>query len=61
MSKKMLWTRVNGNVRAVVEKLVEKQGTTISEYIRRLVINDLDGRSVFTSALKNELADKPQT
>lgn len=52
----MLWTRVDGNVRKIVEKLAESQGITISEYVRRLVIEDLDKRSIFTAILKNEVA-----
>jgi len=52
----MLWTRVDGNVRRLVERLAESQGITISEYVRRLVIEDLDKRSIFTAILKHEVA-----
>ncbi len=54
MSQKscMLWTKVDGNIRKLVETLAKSQGLTISEYMRRLVIEDLDKRSVFTAKLK---------
>lgn len=52
----MLWTRVDGNVRKLVERLAESQGITISEYVRRLIIEDLDKRSIFTAILKHEVA-----
>jgi len=48
----MLWTKVDGNIRRLVEALARSQGLTISEYMRRLVIEDLDKRSVFTAKLK---------
>lgn len=38
-----------------MEKLAESQGITVSEYVRRLVIEDLDKRSIFTAILKNKL------
>ena len=56
MSKKvMVWAYVDANVRELVEKLVESKGISISEYIRQLVIEDLDKRSIFTTKLKEIL------
>jgi len=56
MSKKvMVWAYVDVNVRELVEKLVESKGISISEYIRQLVIEDLDKRSIFTTKLKEIL------
>ncbi|MEM3697411.1 MAG: hypothetical protein QXZ02_03040 [Candidatus Bathyarchaeia archaeon] len=54
MSQKscMLWTKVDAHIRKLVEALARSQGLTISEYVRRLVIEDLDKRSVFTAKLK---------
>jgi len=51
----MLWTRVDGNIRDLVEKLAETKGITISEYVRSLVLEDLDRRSFFTTKLKEAL------
>jgi len=56
MSKKvMVWAYIDVNVRELVEKLVESKGISISEYIRQLVIEDLDKRSIFTTKLKEIL------
>lgn len=51
----MLWCRVDVRVKELVEKLAKTQGVTISEYMRQLVIEDLDKRSVFTTRLKKEV------
>jgi hypothetical protein len=50
----MVWARVSEDVRNLVDKLAESQGISISEYVRQLVIADLDGRSIFTTKLKAE-------
>ena len=58
MSKKvMVWAYIDVNVRELVEKLVESKGISISEYIRQLVIEDLDKRSIFTTKLKEIFAN----
>ena len=36
----------------MVKKLAAIKGISMSEYVRSLVIEDLDKRTVFTSALK---------
>lgn len=56
MSQKtcLLWARVESNIKQLIEKLAEIQGITISEYVRQLIIQDLDKRSVFTSILKRQ-------
>jgi antitoxin component of RelBE/YafQ-DinJ toxin-antitoxin module len=59
LSKKSsyLWTRVDGNIRKLVEELAKSMGLTTSEYIRRLIIEDLDKRSIFTTLLKRDIID----
>jgi len=53
MSQKVvLWCRVDTKIKEVVEKLAEAKGVTISEYVRNLILEDLDKRSVFTTKLK---------
>ena len=54
MSKKnvMVWAWVDKEIRELVEKIAQSQGISISEYVRQLVIQDLDRRSIFTSRLK---------
>ncbi|MEM3641746.1 MAG: hypothetical protein QXH37_07500 [Candidatus Bathyarchaeia archaeon] len=50
----LLWARVESNIKQLIEKLAKIQGITISEYIRQLIIQDLDKRSVFTSILRQQ-------
>ena len=52
MGKTMLWARVDVGIRDMVKKLAAIKGISMSEYVRSLVIEDLDKRTVFTSALK---------
>ena len=42
----MVWAWVNNEVRLLVEKMAEARGVSISEYIRNLVLEDLDKRSL---------------
>ena len=55
MSKTMLWARVDFDIRDMVKKLASAKGISMSEYVRSLVIEDLDKRTVFTSALKEAI------
>ena len=56
MSRKtMLWARVDEKIKGHVEKLAEIKGISISEYVRNLVLEDLDKRTVFTDELKETL------
>lgn len=55
MSKTMVWARVDKDIRNWVKKLADVKGISMSEYVRSLIIEDLDKRTVFTSALKEEL------
>ena len=43
----ILWTRVDGKVVKVVEKLARMRGISISEYIRHAIIKDLEDRKLF--------------
>ena len=54
MNKKnvMVWAWVDKEVRELVEKIAQAKGISISEYVRQLVIDDLDKRSFFTTKLK---------
>lgn len=57
MSKKsvMVWAWVDVEIRELVEKLAELKGVSISEYVRSLVLADLDKRSLFTRRLRKEV------
>lgn len=50
--KAMLWARVGVEVKEIVEKLARTKGISMSEYVRSLVLEDLDKRTVFTTILK---------
>jgi len=58
MSKKsvMVWAWVDQEIRELVEKIAKSKGISISEYVRQLVIQDLDNRSVFTTKLKEAIS-----
>lgn len=53
----MIWSRVDQDVKDLAEKLADAQGLTLSEYIRNLITQDLDKRTVFTDKLKAELQE----
>jgi len=59
MSKKnvMVWAWVDEDIRKLVERISESKGISISEYVRQLVIEDLDRRSVFTTMLKASIGN----
>ena len=52
MNKTTLWARVDIDIRDMVKRLATAKGITMSEYVRSLVIEDLDKRTVFTTVLK---------
>jgi len=52
-SKRVLvWATVEPDIKRLVEKLANSKGISLSEYVRQLILTDLDSRSVFTSKLK---------
>ncbi len=50
----LVW--VTPEIKQLVEKISEAQGITVSEYIRNLVVTDLDKRTFFTTQVKENLA-----
>ena len=59
MSKKnMVYSWVSGDVKELMEKIAKSMGITVSEYIRRLILEDLDKRNVFTTKLKREIQNE---
>ena len=56
MSKKMyVGAWVETTLVDMVKMLAETQGVSQSEYLRQLIIKDLDNRTVFTTQLKKDL------
>jgi len=47
--------RVEESLKELIDKIARVQGITVSEYLRKLVIEDLDKRNIFTSRLKEEM------
>jgi len=55
---KLIWAYLPESVADLADALIDKMGTSKSEYLRQLIIADLDRRSVFTTQLKAELLEK---
>ena len=54
MTNKILTaTNLSKEIRDIVEKIAKTQGITVSEYLRKLVIDDLEKRNIITSKVKN--------
>lgn len=51
-NKKMIWSYVGTSVHSIVKSIAASMEVSISEYVRQLVIDDLDSRSIFTSKVK---------
>jgi hypothetical protein len=57
LSKRVLmWTTVDIDVKKLVIRIVSSKGICQSEYLRQLVLEDLDKRSLITSKVKHELS-----
>lgn len=50
LRSKMLGTRVTEEIYALLEQLVQAQGLTVSEYLRQLIIRDLEAKYRFLTA-----------
>ena len=55
MKTAMVWSRVSPSIEKIMRELATAQGLTLSEYMRQLIVKDLDTRSVFTTQLKDAL------
>lgn len=53
--ERLLQTVVDPEIDKLVKKLANVKGMTISEYLRNLIISDLDSRMIFTTIVKREL------
>ena len=54
----MLWARVDEDIRDLVSILATAKGISMSEYVRSLVIEDLDKRTVFTTKMKEVIMNE---
>ena len=53
----MVWAYLDVKVKKALQKLAAAKGVSISEYIRNLILEDLDKRTIFTTILKEEGAE----
>jgi len=54
----LLWTTVDPQVKAHVQTLISVKGVSLSEYLRQLVLSDLDRRTVITTVFKQQLSEE---
>lgn len=52
---KLLWAWVDKPIQNLVRRLAKLKGISVSEYLRQLILSDLDQRTVITSQFKREL------
>lgn len=57
MSKEVVSFRLDAEVKTIADKIAISQGVAFSEYVRNLIISDLDKRTFFTSKVKAQLAE----
>ncbi len=57
----LVWAWVDKSIQALVRQMASNQGISLSEYVRQLIIEDLDKRSVFTTKLKEGLSKANHT
>ncbi|MEM0253241.1 MAG: ribbon-helix-helix protein, CopG family [Candidatus Bathyarchaeia archaeon] len=49
---KMLGTRVTSDIHAILEQLAQAQGLTISEYLRQLILKELERLSFVSTRIQ---------
>lgn len=49
MHKEYVWAWVNGEIKDLVREVARAQGITVSEYVRSLVLQDLNKRGLISS------------
>ncbi len=51
--KKCVAAWIEDDIKSIVTKLAQVKGVSVSEYLRNLILEDLDKRMVFTTLLLN--------
>ena len=49
----MVWAYVDKSIKIAINTLAKAKGVSVSEYVRSLILEDLDKRTYFTTILKN--------
>ena len=55
MSKGIVWVRLKPEIEQILKELARAKGISTSEYVRQLILENLDGRSFFTENVKNAI------
>lgn len=53
MSKEFVGAWLEPDIKRHVERIAAIKGISLSEYLRNLILDDLDKRSILTTALKD--------
>ena len=53
--KKVVWAWVHPSIREAVERIAKSKGISISEYVRSLILEDLEKRNIINAVLKEEM------
>ena len=51
MSKQIVWAWVDSEMKDIARKVAKAQGVSLSEYVRNLIIKDLERRSIITTKI----------
>jgi len=55
----MVWAYIDNTIKEAMLTLAKAKGVGISEYVRSLILDDLDKRTFFTTILKNKTEEVP--
>jgi hypothetical protein len=55
--KKTIWSRIGIDVDKRVRRISRALGISISEYVRRLILQDLDSRKMFDNELREAIQE----
>ena len=54
--KTVVWAWVHSSIREAVERIAKAKGISISEYVRSLILEDLEKRNIINAVLKEGIA-----
>jgi len=49
---------VTSEVKQLARRLADSMGISLSEYVRQLVVADIDGRNIFTDDVKRKISSE---
>jgi hypothetical protein len=54
----LVWASITSEVKVLAKRLADSKGITMSEYVRQLLLEDLDRRSLFTDEIKRKISSE---